>query len=504
MSESKIKKSALSFPVTFEKVEDIESTDGRFTKVKIWLMHLGENFNESVFEKYVVDEAIPTLEYIPIVAFIEDNKAGEKDCSNHRYIITKDEKGVRRKYIGNAYGVVMSSEDNNAHYEERLCDDGETRTFLIIEGLIWNMFEDSAEIINRDLIKNQSMELWDDGIEGYEDENGLFHFTKFSFRAACILGDDYDPAMINSTVEVQFTMSDFVKNIQSELNDKFITFTRMVNEKTNQGGMEDMSKTDFTQTVLQQFEDISTMVREHETIRDRWGDSIPRYYAVDVQENEVIVVDRESGYNYFGFTFTINGDKPEIDFASGKRKKLRYEDYADGSSVEGAFDFGKHISEIEETAFAKVEDANAKVSEAEGKVTEYETKVSEFETAKNEIEEKFNQINAEFEEIKPKYEEYVRAEQARIEAELDAQKDAEFAKYETVLADDVNFTALKEKKAEMTVKEIEAECSILYTRKNLATNFSKSNETTMTAGLVDDDEKDRYVATKYGYIKVGR
>ena len=503
MSESKVKKSALSFPVMFEKVEDFESVDGRFTKVRIWLMHLGENFNGSVFEKESVDKAIPTLEYIPIVAFIEDNKNGEKDCSNHRYIITKDEKGVRRKYMGNAYGVVMSSEDNNAHYEDRLCDDGETRTFLVVDGLIWNMFEDSSEIINRDLIKNQSMELWNDGIEGYEDEDGLFHFTEFSFRAACILGDDYDPAMINSTVEVQFTMSDFVKDIQSELNDKFTTFTKMVNEKTNQGGIEIMEKTDFTQTVLQQFEDISTMVREHETMRDRWGDSIPRYYAVDVQESEVIVVDRENGYNYFGFAFTINGDKPEIDFASGKRKKLRYEDYEDSSSVDGAFDFGKHISEIEEAAFAKVEEANTKVSDAEVKISEYEVKVSEFETAKNEIEEKFNQISAEFEEMKPKYEDYVKAEQLRIEAELDAQKDAEFAKYESVLADDVNFAALKEKKAEMSVKEIESECAILFARKNLANaNFSKSDSGDMKAGLIDNSDKDGYVATKYGYIPV--
>ena len=505
MSESKVKKSALSFPVTFEKVEDIESADGRFTKVRIWLMHLGENFNGSVFEQNVVDQAIPTLEYIPIVAFIEENKSGEKDCSNHRYVITKDDKGIRRKYMGNAYGVVMSSEDNNAHYEERLCDDGQTRTFLVIDGLIWNMFEDSSDIMNRDLIKNQSMELWDDGtsIEGYEDEDGLFHFTKFSFRAACILGNDYEPAMINSTVEVQFTMSDFVKNIQSELNDKFTTFTKMVNEKTNQGGIESMPNTDFAQTLMAQFEDISAMVRQHETFVDRWGYECARYYAVDIQENEVIVVDAKNNYNYFGLSFTINGDKAEIDFDSAKRKKLRYDDYEEGSSIEGGFDFGKHIEDIENAAFAKVEEANAKVCEAEGKVSEFEAKVSEFEAAKNEIEEKYNQVNAEFEEMKPKYEDYVKAEQARIEAELDAQKDAEFAKYETVLTDDAHFMALKEKKAEMTVKEIESECAILYARKNLAqTNFSKSNEDVMTAGLIDNAGKDGFVATKYGYIPV--
>jgi hypothetical protein len=103
--------------------------------------------------------------------------------------------------------------------------------------------------------------------------------------------------------------------------------------------------------------------------------------------------------------------------------------------------------------------------------------------------------------MKPRYEDYVKAEQARIEAELDAQKDAEFAKYETVLTDDVNFTALKERKAEMTVKEIESECAILYARKNLATNFSRSDSGVMTAGLVDDDEKVGFVATKYGYVR---
>ena len=513
MSELNIKKSALSFPVTFEKVEEVGTTDDRFTRVKVWLMHLGENLNKSAFEKSVVDKAIPTLQYIPIMGFIEMNEDNEKDFSDHRYVITKDEKGIRRKYLGTPYGVIKSSDDNNAHYEERLCDDGETRTFLVTEGVIWNVLEDGADIFHRDLVKNQSMELYEKSIDGYEDENGVFHFTDFSFRAACVLGDDVTPAMTGSTIEVQFTLSDFVQNIQSELNDKYSsftkivndnTFTKTVNEKTN-GGAENMNKTDFAQTLLEQFSDISAMVRQHETFTDRWGYECSRYYAVDVQENEVIVVDAKNNYNYFGLSFTMNGDKAEIDFENAKRKKLRYEDYDEGSSIEGAFDFGKHIEEITETAFAKVEEANTKVSEAEEKVSEFETKVSEFEVAKNEIEEKYNQVNAEFEEMKPKYDDYVKAEQARIEAELDAQKDAEFAKYETVLNDDVNFVALKEKKNEMTVKEIESECAILYARKNLAqTNFSKSNDGVMTASLINNDIQDGFVETRYGYIPVRR
>lgn len=504
MSKTEIKKSVFKIPVTFEKVEEVSDGDTRFTKVKIWLMHLGQNFNGSIFEKEVVDDAIPTLGYIPIVAFIENNKAGEKDCSDHRYIIVKDINGVKEKYKGTAYGVITSNEDNNAHYEDRMCDDGEMRTFLVVDGLLWNMFEDCSEIMNRDIIKNQSMELDGNSVDGYEDENGIFHFTKFSFRAACILGEDFEPAMINSTIEIQFTMNDFVENLQRELNDKYTTFTKLVNKKTNQGGIEmpdtKEQNTDFAQTVLQQFEDISTMVSEYESMQDRWGDTYPRYYAVDIQENEVIVVDRKSNYNYFGFTFTMNGDKAEIDFACGKRKKLKYEDYVEGSTVDGGFNFGKHIEEIENKAFTKVEDANNKVVEAEKAKSDAETNYEAMKTD-------YEQVKADFDEMKPKYDAYVVEDNNRKNAEIESKKDAEFAKYEASLGECTEFTTLKEKKSEMTVEEIETQCAILFTKKVLAgqINFSKVSNGVMTAGIVDTGDDDgNFVNTKYGRIAVSR
>lgn len=494
MSEANVKQSVLSIPVTFQKTEEFTCDDGRFTKVKIWLMHLGKNANGSIFEKEVVDDALHTLEYIPIVGFIQDDAFGEKDFSDHRYIITKDEKGVRRKYIGTAYGVILSNADNNAHYEERLCDDGETRTFVVVDGVMWNMFEDSSDIVNRDLIKPHSMELYQDAIgayEGYEDEEGLFHFTKFSFRAACILGDKYEPAMMNSTVEVQFTMTDFVKNLQSELNDKFTTFTRLVNEKSNQGGIGIMPNTDFTQTVMEQFSDISNMVREHEVIVDRWGDAIPRFYLVDIQDNEVIVVDRQSNYCYYGFPFTLNGDKAEIDFANGNRKKVRYENYEEGTTVpEGSFDFGKHIAEIEEVAFSKVEDANAKVATVEEEKATAETN--------------YSQIKADYDEMKPKYDAYVLADEQRQADELNAQKDAKFAEYEDTLSENADFVALKERKDELSVDEIEKECAVLYVRVNRPkANFSKLSSTPAVVGIMNDiDDTEGFISTKYGNIPV--
>lgn len=499
MSDINKNKSALSIPIMFQKVDEFVCEDKRFTKVKIWLMHLGENANGSVFEKEVVDKALDTLQYVPIVGFIEKNETGEEDFSDHRYIITKDKKGVRRVYQGHAYGVVLSSADNNVHYEERLCDDGEIKTFVVCDGILWNMFEDSFDIMKRDLIKGHSMELADGELgtyDGYEDENGLFHFTEFSFRAACILGDAYAPAMVNSTVEVQFasknfTMYDFVKGLQNELNNEYTNFTKMVNKKSNQGGIETMQNTDFTQTVLQQFEDISTMVREYESVRDRWGEEIPRYYVVDIQENEVIVVDRESGYRYFAFAFTIEGDKPVIDFTSGKRKKLCYEDYIEGDEViNKGFDFGKHIAEVEEVAFGKVDEANKKTEAAE--------------QDKATVEADYAQIKADYDDIKPKYDAYVVADEQRKADELNSQKEAKFAEYEDTLSDNPDFVALKTRKDELSVDEIEKECAVLYVKVNRAkVNFSKNNSTSVTVGIIEDDNiSNGYVSTKYGIIPV--
>jgi hypothetical protein len=201
-------------PLIFQKVQDYEANDTRFTKVKIWLMHLHENLNGSYFSKEVVTEAIPTLANTPILAFIEENSDGEIDFSDHRMVLVKKDGEFSIKYLGQAIGVIPS--DNNAHFETRLCDDGIEREFLVCEGLIWNKWDDPIDIFNRDVVKWQSMELHED-YEGYWGDDGLFHFTKFKFFGACALGKDVLPAMHNATIEAQFSYKDIFKDIQEKM-----------------------------------------------------------------------------------------------------------------------------------------------------------------------------------------------------------------------------------------------------------------------------------------------
>ena len=492
--------SVCTFPIFYEVSE--EDVDERFTKVKIWLMHTGENLNGGYFEKSVIEDALPTLEYIPIVGFIKENKiTGEKDFDGHKYILVKEDGKLKPKYIGSAYGVILSTEDNNAHFEERVCDDGVTREFLVVDGIMWNMFEDSSDIINRDLVKPNSMELHNSlsAVEGYDDdEDGLFHFTKFEWRATCILGEDVSPAMMNSTIEVQYSVSDFVQQLQDELYSKIEAYKQYTN--TQQGGVGVMSKvnteptvkeptTDFAQTALSLIDDISNIVRDKETIKDYWGYETARYSFCDIQDETVIVCDRADHYNYYSVAFTIDGDKPVIDFETKKRVKVQFVEYVDGEApVEGAFNFADEMESFEKSAQAEID-----------KIT---NERDAFSADKDKALDDYTAVKTELDEIKPKYQEYVAAEEERIKAENDARKDEIISNYETALGANEQFTAIKDGKDNMTVDEIESQCAVLYAKTTLYSQVKVKNEP-MVAAVVEDKHDDNVVETKYGMITKG-
>ena len=517
--------SVCSLPIYFSVKNEVPSNDGRFLEVEIDVLHEGLNLNNSIFSKKVVDENIDTIKNTPILGFIRELPDGEKDFKGHEYIITKtDNNGLTKKYIGSAFGLIPESCD--ARWITKISEDGLERNYLRVNGLLWTKFSDSIDIIMRDIEKPHSMELYPDNIDGYEDSEGHFIFTSFNFDGCCILGSTYDiqPAMISSDIkikdyEINFSISDFVKNIQSELINKCTEFSKLVDKTTNttiiksldnksEGGNGKMSfsKLDFAQTAMELFSDISAMVKQQESMVDRWGDSYPRYYLHDIQDDEAIVVDRQNNYQYFGFKFTINGDKPEIDFSTGVRKKTRYENYEDNAVVlEGAFDFGEHIAELEEIAYSKVTDAENKLETVEQEKatteTEYAKVREDFEALKVEHE----TVNTKLQEIEPKYNDYVQAEQQRAIDEVNAQKDAKFEEFEAILSDVAEFTVLKEKKDELTVEEIENKCAVMFYKKQAQTDFSKNDNGATTTRVITDDNDDKngsYVSTsRYGNIK---
>lgn len=209
-----------SLPIFFEEIKSLKNViDDRFIPVKIWIAHTGENRNNCIFTKEVLEDMIPSLANIPILGYIAVNEDNEQDFTAHEERIVIENNTIKLKYAGHAYGMIPV--DNDAHFELRYGEDGVEREYLTCNGLLWRKFKEVEEIFDRDGgFKSQSMELHPSSIEGYKDENGVFVFTKAKFEGACILGEGVTPAMVSSTIE-KFSITD---KIQSELSEMLIEF----------------------------------------------------------------------------------------------------------------------------------------------------------------------------------------------------------------------------------------------------------------------------------------
>lgn len=208
-------------PIKFEMVEDYDS---RFQKIKIWLMHTGQNYNRSYFDKEVVEEYMHTVKNTPLLGFIEEDSSGNKDFKGHEEILVIKDGEFGTKYLGSAYGVIPES--CNPRFETKEGDDGIFREYLVVDGLMWTKFDDAVEILNINNEVSQSMELSDE-YDGYWDENNIFHFTKFKFDGACMLGKDVLPAMEKASVEKQFS----VNELENQIKDKLVEFANYINNK---------------------------------------------------------------------------------------------------------------------------------------------------------------------------------------------------------------------------------------------------------------------------------
>lgn len=233
-------KSILTFStdLEFSKIEEIQDKNNYYTKVKIRIMYVGLNQNGSYMSKETILKAIPSISYMPILANIVND-----DCTDHAI----DEFEINGDKL-KAYGVIF--ENPNAYFEEIKCSDGVIREFLFIEGLIWNRFQDFKTILERDKIKNQSMEIC---IKEFKinNETNVKEILDFDFIGACILGNNVAPAYINSNIQISdkemFTLNESVKN-------RLSLFTQFIKNERSK---------DMASEVIQDNNEVQEQIVEH-------------------------------------------------------------------------------------------------------------------------------------------------------------------------------------------------------------------------------------------------
>ena len=501
-------------PVTFQKLNHYEDEDTRFLKVKIWLMHTEENLNGSYFDKSVVEQAIPSLANTPILAYIEENGNGEEDFSDHRMVIVKEEDGYKFKYIGQAIGTIP--ETNNAQFENRVCDDGVEREFLTVEGLVWTKWDDPIDIFNKDLIKNQSMELHDNYTGSFKDDN-LFHFESFSFFGACALGKDVLPAMHSATIEAQFSHNDVFESIQKKMEQ----FKSIVNKK--EGGntvdekLELLKQYSLTQEEVQEkginieefsMEELEAKLKEFEEApaenptveveketetpaefslvasqlkkeirtelykeytEDEWGYKYSKYWYVDHDDTLVIAEDSESNGSLVAFEYSVENDKVVVNFDTKKKVKISYQTIEEDTATDYS------IASVDRSQY----EVNVQEKKTEKEFTEKINKIKDELETKNSD---FSVLNDEVVDLREFKATKLADERAADEAKL-------FESFEEALGED-EINKVKETSSEFTLEQLEEKLFTLVGRKKFsATKQPKKEKQSIKVPLDYEQEK---------------
>ena len=535
--DKNIEKVPKRFPATFEVLKEYNVDDMRFMSVKFWLMHTGVNLNSSIFTKEVVENNLDTLANTPILGFIEKNEDGEIDFSDHRTVIVEENGEFKFKYLCNAYGVI--AETNNAQFEMKVDSDGIEREYVTCEGIMWRKWDEPIQIMERDKIKDVSIEI-SDNYTGEFNKDGNFIFSSFEYFGVTILSNDdsVQPAMKGASIET-YSYNDILKDIENKLN-KFNNITRdskggeLIKNKIEfelsddiidklsdriiekfKGGFS-VGK-DFKLTESQLREELRNKFRE-EKITDDWGWEYSRYWLVDYKDVEAYVEDMSENGKIYKFTFEIKGDAVEVNWDSKKRVKIEFVDFEGEDEPDQEYAFipqefidGK-INAVKDKAEQDAKDkfTTEKQTEIDNAVQEavdvaVDEKTKELKDQFSAKEKELNELKNSFEALKQEKEtlinektELEQFKQEKLDEERKVAEDELFSAFAEKLTEE-EIQPIKDKASEMSLDDIEKELYVVFGRKNVKFSYSKKKPDIVK--LPVDNSGDKVKEKYYGEIE---
>ena len=207
-------------------VYSLKSND-RFTVCKCYVQGLGKNQNMSYFSKDVVEKALPTLFYAPVIGHIRDDGEDGIYMGSHDVMVTIDDKGVDIKSVCIPYGVVPMQD--TARFENVTNpDDGTQTEYLVCDVILWTgRFPELLEVAYSDSFYfNQSMEIEATNYRNLEEDPRYLEVLDFEYSALCLLGKADDKNSKEHT-EPCFPMASV---IPYEYNLKSESFTDMMGQ----------------------------------------------------------------------------------------------------------------------------------------------------------------------------------------------------------------------------------------------------------------------------------
>ena len=207
--------------IEFEgKIRPLKPVNPTMTLCKCFVLALGKNRKKINISKEAVEDAMPTLFNIPVVGHIYVDDDDELLMGGHDKKIVKDADGrYKFKKLTVPYGVVPA--DSTPHYEIVKEDDGEERTYLVCDIILWTkMYPELLDVAyGDDIYFNQSMEVYP--LSTSRTSDGYINFNKYQYEALCLLGkrDDsknVEPCFPSASVQPYFSAADIWSTLFEE------------------------------------------------------------------------------------------------------------------------------------------------------------------------------------------------------------------------------------------------------------------------------------------------
>lgn len=453
---------------------DSKFESDKFVKIRCRVCHDGESPNKTYFTKETMEKANKeSLEYIPILAHVYTDENGKPVFGSHDLHTEEDklnEGEARIIYDEQPIGVVPALSDNNCTIEEY---NGLNYTY--VDAYIWRDYSNYAEQLVEDAENTKmSMEIdFPDDALSYDAANERYNIASYRYRGITLLNESLGTGMKDAMVTTtNFSIDDDVKSkmiiLMEELQQCLRDYNTMDSEE--KGDEPNMINEEIVETVVE--ETMEEVIEE--TVEEVVDEVIEEVMEETVEET---VVEEESITEEFVeveplvCTFRISHDDTRyalqnlLNSICGENQFLYIESVYDGYFYYADYFTGDAYKQ----AYKVRKDTVSFNGDPERVYREFVTQAEK----------------DELENMRKNYAELIQFKADTEAAQLQAQKDAIFAKEEFAnIVDTKSFKKLLENSKDYTVEECEQKAKdILEDFNSFAENFSAHDETKKSKSL---------------------
>ena len=254
--------------------------------LKLKVCHTELNRNGSFISKENMENAMPTLKYRPILAYIHELPDGTKDFYSHNVEFVEDENGEAQVvYIERQVGS-FTSDDPWLEYDKDM-----DKTYVMAYAVIPEEYTEAADIIRRKNGTKVSCELVINELS-YNAKEKYLDLTDFYFGGTTLLGCDEEgneigEGMLGSRADIKdfchkepnFTYQDKLIETLEKLN---VTLSSFNKSNSEEGGNEEMDN--FENEVVEEV--VETEVEETVVENNEVEETVVENN--DVDETEVV------------------------------------------------------------------------------------------------------------------------------------------------------------------------------------------------------------------------